>query len=65
MSLWSNRPVVRPSYPGQVNFSKHTNYPHRAGELYDCPMCEGRCYCTDEFSCLHCELAAETLREEC
>lgn len=56
--------MVYPTY-GQVNLSKHVDYPHRAGELYDCPMCEGRCYCTDEFSCLHCELSAEALREEC
>lgn len=26
--------------------SKHVNYPHEPGRLYDCPACEARCHCT-------------------
>lgn len=25
--------------------TKHVNYPHEPGYLYDCPACESRCHC--------------------
>jgi len=34
----------------------HADYPHTAGTLYDCGMCESKCYCDnlDGIECVHC-----------
>jgi hypothetical protein len=66
MSMWesASRPMIYLAYGG-VKLHKHADYPHRAGELYDCHECENTCYCTDTFSCLACELEREALQEEC
>lgn len=40
--------------------TKHADYPHFPGMLYDCPACEAECFCTDGTSCVYCEIQAET-----
>jgi hypothetical protein len=37
----------------------HVDYPHQPGTLYDCPVCETRCFCDDSFVCVHCTLDAD------
>jgi hypothetical protein len=38
---------------------EHVDYPHNPGTLYNCPACEGNCYCDDVGLCLHCDLIEE------
>lgn len=59
------RPRIFPMGVGMVNLSKHANYPHGAGELYDCHLCETVCYCTEVFFCLACEFRSTADYEEC
>lgn len=40
--------------------TRHADYPHEPGTLYDCPKCETVCYCTaDHTPCVHCALGTE------
>ena len=42
----------------------HAAYPHDPGTLYDCPVCESRCHCTDGYQCVHCTITGETANGE-
>lgn len=55
----------------------HASYPHDPGTLYDCPACEGQCFCVeisagqdvtpgDEEAgrCVGCEIAATAFATE-
>jgi hypothetical protein len=39
--------------------SRHADYPHAPGALYDCPACETTCFCGGDGSCVSCAIAAE------
>lgn len=42
-----------------VTLWQHSGYPHEAGRLYDCQVCEYTCHCTadeDTTQCVHCTL---------
>lgn len=44
-----------------VTLWQHAAYPHEAGHLYDCPLCEYTCFCDPDLHggttlCVHCAL---------
>lgn len=36
----------------------HVDYPHEPGRLYDCALCESRCFCTGEVEDTPCVFCA-------
>lgn len=43
----------------------HVEYPHEQGRLYDCPACEGHCWCEDLTRTTPCVFCAENNADGC